>query len=111
MCGTRGRTYQAFWEFRVFVDAGCIHLVLGEMRPPEVGPLELGTKEVGLLEGGSLRGWPPGAWHQRSRPLEGGQGDRILNFQQSQQGAALVDDSRADNEITLKPPIYVVTGD
>jgi hypothetical protein len=39
------------------------------------------------------------------------QGDRILNFQQSQQGAALVDDSRADNEITLKPPIYVVTGD
>jgi hypothetical protein len=40
-----------------------------------------------------------------------GQGDRILNFQQSQQGAALVDDSRADNEITLKSPIYVVTGD
>jgi hypothetical protein len=39
------------------------------------------------------------------------QGDRILNFQQSQQGAALVDDSRADNEITLKPPIYVVAGD
>ena len=39
------------------------------------------------------------------------QGDRILNFQQSQQGAALVDDSRADNEIPLKPPIYVVTGD
>jgi hypothetical protein len=39
------------------------------------------------------------------------QGDRILNFQQSQQGAALVDDSRADNEITLKSPIYVVTGD
>jgi hypothetical protein len=25
------------------------------------------------------------------------QGDRILNFQQSQQGAALVDDSRAAN--------------
>jgi hypothetical protein len=41
----------------------------------------------------------------------GDQGDRILNFQQSQQGAALVDDSRADNEITLKSPIYVVTGD
>jgi hypothetical protein len=39
------------------------------------------------------------------------QGDRILHCQQSQQGAALVDDSRADNEIPLKPPIYVVTGD
>jgi hypothetical protein len=45
-------------------------------------------------------------WDQGDR-----QGDRILNFQQSQQGAALVDDSRADNEITLKSPIYVVTGD
>jgi hypothetical protein len=28
-----------------------------------------------------------------------------------QQGAALVNDSKAGHEITLKPPIYVVTGD
>jgi hypothetical protein len=35
---------------------------------------------------------------------------RILNFQQWQQDAALVDAPSTEDEITLKPPIYVVTG-
>ena len=39
------------------------------------------------------------------------QGDRILNFQQWQQDAALVVNPRVSYEITLKPPIYVDTGD
>jgi len=33
--------------------------------------------------------------------------DRILNFPAIAQGAALVDDSRPDYEIILKPPLYV----
>ena len=73
----------------MLVDAGCIHLLLGEIfcphklrfmegLPPEVGSLELGSAEVsslevsspevGSLELGPKEVGPPGSW-PRSRAL------------------------------------------
>src|SRR5436853_3529736 len=55
-CRTRWRPCQPFWKFRLLIDTGCIHLVLGEIfcsyeiRPLEVGLLEVSVLEVGLLE-------------------------------------------------------------
>jgi hypothetical protein len=60
MYETRGRYYQSFWEFRILIDAGCIHLALGEIlccreiRFLELGSLEVGPLEVGQLEVSSL---------------------------------------------------------
>src|SRR4029450_3171276 len=65
LCRAGGRPYQALWELRILVDAGCIHLVLGEifcshkLRFLEVGPLDVGPLEVGSPEVGPLEGGPP----------------------------------------------------
>src|SRR5262249_14956941 len=62
----RCRLCQPFWKFCVFVDTGCIHLVLGEifcfleigsskLCPGKVGSLKLGRDKVSSLKVGSLK--------------------------------------------------------
>ena len=71
MCGTRDRSCQSFWEFRVLVYAGCIHLTLGEIFCfHEIRPLEVSPLEVGLLEISSPERGPPELGPLEVSPLE-----------------------------------------
>ena len=54
--GTWSRLGKTFWKFRVFIDAGCINLVLGEtICPCESCPCKVGTLQIGIDQLGSLQ--------------------------------------------------------
>src|SRR2546421_3274308 len=75
------KTFWDFWKFCVRIDAGCIHLVLGEIfgfresrslkvGAPEVGALKVGVLEVGPLEVGPLEVGPLEVGPLEVPPLE-----------------------------------------
>jgi hypothetical protein len=54
MCGTWGRAYQSFWEFRVLVGTSLINLAVGKFCLREVNPLKEGTPERCPQKAGAL---------------------------------------------------------
>jgi hypothetical protein len=78
LCRTGGKPDQSLWELRVLVDAGRIHLLLGEIFcthklrfmeriPPKVDSLEVSSPEVGSLEVGQDLGRLPQILRRKSR--------------------------------------------